>query len=112
MNLGGLEIPAGARIHLRYAAANRDTAKYDHPDELDVCRKNAGIQVGFGAGIHHCLGANLAREEMFQAFMILLQRMDKLSFKPDANDFRHHPSLILRGLKQLRVTFEPRSAPG
>lgn len=107
VNLGGVDIPAGARIHLRYATANRDGAKYAQPDSLDVCRKNAGTQVGFGAGIHHCLGANLAREEMQQAFTILLRRLDKLSFTADANDFEHHPSLILRGLKQLNMTFEP-----
>ncbi len=104
--VAGHEVPAGSRIMLRYAAANRDGKKYPNPDNLDISRHNAGTQVGFGAGIHHCLGANLAREEMFQAFTLLLERTSNLTFKPNANDFVHHPSMVLRGLKELHVSFE------
>jgi cytochrome P450 len=104
--INGETVPEGARIMLRYAAANRDPDKYSEPDELDVCRKNAGTHVGFGAGIHHCLGANLAREEMVQAFTLLLQRIDGMRFKRDASELQHHPSLILRGLTCLPVEFE------
>ncbi len=104
--LQGVHVPEGARIMIRFAAANRDGAKYDQPDELDVCRKNAGTHVGFGAGIHHCLGANLAREEMWQAFTILLQRLNHLRYKEGANDFSHHPNIVLRGLKALHIEFD------
>lgn len=104
--VAGQKLPKGARIMLRYAAANRDGSKYEDPDEMDVCRRNAGTQVGFGAGIHHCLGANLAREEMAQTFTILLERIQNMRFKPGANDFTHHPSLILRGLKHLYIEFD------
>ena len=104
--INGLQVPKGSRIHVRYAAANRDGAKYDSPDEVDIFRQNAGTQVGFGAGIHHCLGANLAREEMFQAFTMLLDRTNNIRLKPDANEFKHHPSMILRGLESLWVEFE------
>ncbi len=107
--IDGIEVPAGARIMLRYAAANRDPGKYEGPDELDVCRRNAGTHVGFGAGIHHCLGANLAREEMLQAFTLLLERADQLAFAAAA-PLEHHPSMILRGLKALPITFRKRSA--
>lgn len=103
----GIQLPKGARIMIRFAAANRDAAKYEHPDELDVCRRNAGTHVGFGAGIHHCLGANLAREEMWQAFTLLLERVTGLRYKQGANDFSHHPNLVLRGLKALHVEFDP-----
>ena len=71
-------------------------------------RRNAGTHVGFGAGIHHCLGANLAREEMLQAFSLLLERIDGLRYVPDLNQFAHHPNLVLRGLKALHVEFSPR----
>ena len=104
--INGETVPEGARIMLRYAAANRDPDKYSEADELDVCRKNAGTHVGFGAGIHHCLGANLAREEMVQAFTLLLQRIDGMRFKQDRDELQHHPSLILRGLTCLPVEFE------
>lgn len=104
--LGGVTLPQGARIMLRFAAANRDPKKYVRADELDVTRHNSGTHVGFGAGIHHCIGANLAREEMTQAFRLLLARVDDLHFIDGANDFQHHPSMILRGLKRLHVGFE------
>lgn len=107
--IDGTAVPAGARIMLRYAAANRDPGKYQGPDKLDVCRRNAGTHVGFGAGIHHCLGANLAREEMLQAFTLLLERVENLAFATDA-PLEHHPSMILRGLKALPITFRTRSA--
>ncbi len=104
--IDGLPVPKGARIMLRYAAANRDCMKYEDPDTLNIMRRNSGTQVGFGAGIHHCLGANLAREEMYQTFRILLQRIRTMTFTPEANTFEHHPSMILRGLKHLYIDVE------
>jgi cytochrome P450 len=103
--LNGVALPKGARIMVRFAAANRDPEKYSAPDQLDVCRHNAGTHLGFGAGIHHCLGANLAREELTQAFHILVRRTRNLAFT-EHNDFSHHPNMLLRGLKRLDVTFE------
>ncbi len=103
---GGVHLPKGARIMLRFAAANRDGRKYASPEQIDLHRANAGTHVAFGAGIHHCIGAGLARLEMRQAFTALAQRLRHVALAPD-NDFTHHPSMILRGLKALRVTFEP-----
>ncbi len=103
--ISGVKMPKGSRVMMRFAAANRDPAKYDDADKLDVLRHNAGTHVGFGAGIHHCIGANLAREEMTQAFRLLLERCQDLAYVPGANDFSHHPSMILRGLKKLHVSF-------
>lgn len=108
VELEGVSIPAGSRIMLRFAAANRDPDKYEHPDTLDVTRHNAGTHLAFGAGIHHCIGANLAREEMTLTFHILLSRLDNLAYQPGRNDFSHHPSMILRGLKHLFITFDKR----
>ena len=106
----GLSVPKGSRIMLRYAAANRDGQKYGCPNDLDVMRSNAGTQVGFGAGIHHCLGANLAREEMYQAFTILLDRVKDMTFT-ESTSFEHHPSMVLRGLKTLEIRFTPNTGP-
>lgn len=104
--LGGYAIPKGARVMLRYAAANRDEARFACPHQLDVTRSNAGAHLAFGAGIHHCLGAQLARYEMIASFEALLSRMDNLAYAPGRNDFRHHPHLCLRGLKALWLTFD------
>lgn len=108
VEIGGVHLPAGARIMLRFAAANRDPAKYQEPDTPDLSRGNAGTHLAFGAGIHHCIGANLAREELVQTFDMLLARARGFAFVPGKNDYRHHPSMILRGLKRLYVRFEPR----
>ena len=105
IEIGGVTLRAGDRVMCRFAAAGRDPGQYDQPDALDVTRHNSGTNLAFGAGIHHCLGANLAREEMVQSFTALLERLDDLDFKPGANDFRLRPSLILRGLAALHVTF-------
>ena len=104
--LGGYAIPQGARVMLRYAAANRDAAKFGCPHQLDVERSNAGAHLAFGAGIHHCLGAQLARYEMIAAFQAILARMDNLAYAPSGNSFQHHPHLCLRGLKELWITFD------
>jgi cytochrome P450 len=106
VELAGVNVPKGSRIMVRFAAANRDPDQFDDPDRLDVCRHNTGTHLAFGAGIHHCIGANLAREEMTQAFHILARRARNFAFVPDTNDFRHHPSIVLRGLKSLRITFD------
>jgi cytochrome P450 len=108
VDIGGVRLPAGARIMLRFAAANRDPAKYDDPDEIDLSRRNAGTHLAFGAGIHHCIGANLAREELVHTFDMLLARVRGFEFVPGKNDHRHHPSMILRGLERLYIRFEPR----
>ncbi len=105
VELEGVRIPAGARIMLRFAAANRDPSQYASADALDVCRRNAGTHLAFGAGIHHCLGAALAREEMHSAFEQILARMTDLHFLADRNDFRHYPNMLLRGLEHLWIGF-------
>lgn len=106
--IGGMTLPAGSRVMLRFAAANRDPAKYRQPDTLDVNRHNAGTHLAFGAGIHHCIGANLAREEMVLTFQRLLERAENFAYQPGRNDFSHHPSMILRGLKRLHIRFDRR----
>jgi cytochrome P450 len=106
VELAGVAIPKGSRIMLRFAAANRDPERFNDPDTLDICRHNAGAHLAFGAGIHHCIGANLAREEMTQAFHILVRRAHHFAFVSGMNDFGHHPSMLLRGLKALHVSFD------
>ncbi|NBC22919.1 MAG: cytochrome P450 [Gammaproteobacteria bacterium] len=105
--IDGVQLPAGARVMLRFAAANRDPAQFADPDRLDVERRNAGTHLAFGAGIHHCLGASLAREELVSTFAELLRRGRSFALVPGQAHPRHHPSLILRGLESLQVRFEP-----
>ncbi|MFN0144977.1 MAG: cytochrome P450 [Dehalococcoidia bacterium] len=104
--VGGVKIPAGSRLILMYAAANRDEGVYSCPADFDVSRDNARTHLAFGHGIHFCLGAALARMEAMIAFETLL-RLPNLRFAPDKNDLTHVPSFILRGLKALHLEFDP-----
>ena len=62
--LGGVPIPRGAKIALLFGSANRDPRVFDRPDEFDIARENAVQHIGFGGGIHVCIGAPLARIEL------------------------------------------------
>jgi cytochrome P450 len=61
--IGGVPIPAGSRVLVIYASANRDERKFEQPDEFDVARRDAVHQLGFGIGEHGCAGQGLARME-------------------------------------------------
>jgi cytochrome P450 len=73
--VAGVVIPAGTMVIANTAAANRDPAVYDDPDRLDITRTGAPAMQTFGAGMHYCLGANLARLELADALTVLTQLM-------------------------------------
>jgi cytochrome P450 len=108
VELHGVKIPEGAVINVRYAAANRDERHFECPEKLDLTRKNAGSHMAFGSGTHHCLGAPLARRELWWGFKALIDRIDEMWFADGKNDFRHHPHFLLRSLKQLNIEFKPK----
>jgi cytochrome P450 len=80
--LGGVALPAGAVIHACLASANRDPARWEHPDEFDPFRA-ATPHLGFGHGVHACLGMHLARTEVTAAIEALLDRLPDLRLDPD-----------------------------
>ncbi len=104
--LAGIPIPGCATLLLRYDAANRDPAQFEDPEAFSVQRSNASSHLAFGYGIHFCVGALLARKEMEVGFKILLARLNTIRLAPE-NDFKHQPNMMLRGLKQLQITFDP-----
>ncbi len=108
VELGGVTIPAGAVINIRYGAANRDERAFECPDKLDLERPKAGAHMAFGSGTHHCLGAPLARRELIWGFTAVVDRFEDMDFAPGKNDFSYHPHFLLRSLKELHITFEPR----
>jgi cytochrome P450 len=75
VELGGVMIPAGTLVVANTASANRDPAVYDNPDRLDITREGAAAMQTFGAGMHYCLGANLARLELAEALAVITRRM-------------------------------------
>ena len=103
--IGGVPIPAGATIHLRYAAGNRDGRVFPDPAVLDLDRPNAAKHLAFSVGETHCPGAGLSRLEQQIALDRLLDRLPDLRFTPGRNDFTHHPNVTLRAMKRLWVDY-------
>ena len=106
--IGGVQIPNGALINVRYAAANRDERAFECPERIDLDRPKAGSHMAFGSGIHHCLGAPLARRELIWGFTAVVDRFEDMAFAPGKNDFAIHPHFLLRSLKALHIEFEPK----
>jgi cytochrome P450 len=104
VTIAGVTIPTGAQVIICLAAANRDDARYAHPESLDVDR-DVTRHLAFGHGIHYCLGAPLARLEGRVALESLLRRFPHLTLAvpPEHLRWGHGDGLVLRGLSELPV---------
>jgi cytochrome P450 len=105
---GGTVIPAFAQVIISLGAANRDPARYKNPEALDIAREDTS-HLAFGHGIHHCLGARLARLEGTIAFTTLHGRFPgmRLAVPRSALRWGHGDGLVLRGLSELPVILHP-----
>lgn len=103
--LGGVTLPRGAMVMMRYAAANRDPDKYENPDSFIADRANARTHLAFGRGIHMCVGNMLSRKEMTVAFEELLPRISAITLTDEAA-IAYHPNMMLRGPSSVPVRFE------
>ncbi len=104
VEVGGHAIPAGSLVFCSFPAANRDPAFVDDPETLDITRGAAG-HVAFGHGVHHCLGAPLARMEMRIAFPALLRRFPGLALADPAEPVDFRVFSLVYGVRTLRVTW-------
>jgi cytochrome P450 len=102
--VGGVPVPSGSMLMMMYGAANRDEEQFPSPDSFDPRRTNARTHLAFGQGPHYCAGAPFARAEGRIALETLLDRLDDIRFAP-GNSFERTVSYILRGLKELRLSF-------
>jgi cytochrome P450 len=104
VTIGEVTIPAGAQVIIGLAAANRDPDRYAQPDVLDIDRAESR-HLAFGHGIHHCLGAVLARMEGQLAIGSLLRRFPELRLAAPVDELHwdHGDGLVLRGLAELPV---------
>ena len=103
--LGGVTIPAGDLVFPLFGIANRDPAVFADPDDLDIARP-AGPHIGFGVGAHHCLGAQLARVELQEAFRGLLGQLPGLRLAVDAGELRFKEKMTITSLQELPVTWD------
>lgn len=98
-SLAGVDIPAGADVFIVYGAANRDQRRFEHPDAFDIQRE-AKRNVAFGEGIHHCIGAPLARLEAQVLLECVLTRVPNYALGEGATRFESH---MMRGFRRLPV---------
>jgi cytochrome P450 len=104
VTIGGKAIKAGDAVVCSLPSANRDEAVTDDPDVLDLTRKPAP-HVAFGHGVHHCLGAPLARLEMRVAFPALLRRFPALRLAVPFEEIQFRSLTVIYGLQSLPVTW-------
>ena len=100
VEIGGVVIPAGSVVVCMLASANRDPRRFPAPDEFDVARED-NPHLGFGHGIHFCLGAPLARVEVTAVLGALRRRLPGLAL---AAPPERRPEFVIRGLRALHVT--------
>ena len=110
IEIHGVTIPEGAIVSLRYGAANRDDSKFESPEDFNLERKNPRAHLAFGLGSHHCLGAPLARRELYYGFKVLFERFEEMWFIESENDFRYAPNYFLRALTHLNIGFKLKQA--
>ena len=104
VTIGDTVIPKGEMVMVVIAAADHDPERFPEPDALDIARAD-NKHLAFGKGIHHCLGAPLARMEGQIALGTLLRRMPDLRPKGSPESLTWRPGMVLRGLKGLPVEF-------
>lgn len=102
VELDGKKIARGDIVNLLLGAANRDPAQFQDPDRFDITRPEIH-QMGFGAGIHYCLGAPLARTEGQITFNTLLRRFPEMRLETEQLEWQEHPTF--RGLVSLPIAF-------
>ncbi len=104
--IGDKVVEAGSRIALLLGGANRDPEQFTSPEVLDITREGEN-NISFGRGIHHCLGAPLARLEGRIAFEVLLERFDEIEFGARAPSYK--PNVVLRGLQEFPIRVRRRA---
>ncbi|HTU73630.1 MAG TPA: cytochrome P450 [Trebonia sp.] len=103
--LGGVEIPAGELLYPSMLSANRDPRQFARPDAFDITRDTRG-HLGFGHGIHYCVGAPLARLEGVIALGMLFARFPGLRLAASPDSLARRDSTLLHGLVELPVYLE------
>ena len=100
VELAGRPVPRGAKVALLFGSANREPRVFAEPEAFDVGRANAAEHIGFGGGIHVCIGAPLARIELEAALSALVERAPGLTL---AGEPRRNRAFVIWGLESLEV---------
>jgi cytochrome P450 len=104
--LGGVHIPAGSMVLLKYFSANHDESIFPAPLAFDVRRDNAKRHIAFGFGTHVCIGQHLSKLEMTIAWEKLFNGTTGMRLNCAPEELEYMPNILLRGLEELPVIFE------
>jgi cytochrome P450/ferredoxin-NADP reductase len=108
--VGGVDIPAGARLLIVMASANHDERHFEDPDELNLYRDNAGEHLTFGYGGHQCMGKNIARMELRIFLEEFSRRLPHMRLVADQS-FDYLPNTSFRGPDAVLVEWDPAANP-
>jgi cytochrome P450 len=108
VELHGVTIPENSVCFLRFASANQDDEQFEDAMCFDIMRDNLKDHVAFGKGIHHCLGASLARRELNGGFKAIFERIENFRLQPGAAEPQFSPNALLHGLEGLSLAFDAR----
>lgn len=100
--IGGVRIPAGGKVMMCFASADRDPSYFDDPDMFRVDRENAELHLAFGKGPHFCLGAALGRLEVRIVLELLTSLTPAMELVPD-QEFVYSPNALFRGMQAMLV---------
>jgi cytochrome P450 len=104
VELGGQRVQAGDAVLVEFYVANHDQRAFPHPDRFDLMRENTA-HLTFGHGVHHCLGAQLARLEMRLAITALITRFPALRLAVAPEEVRWRSDRLVRGVQALPVAW-------
>ena len=103
--LGGVTIPAGSMVLLKYFSSDHDESMFPEPLAFDVTRDNAKRHIAFGFGTHVCIGQHLSKLEMRVAWEVLLERFDHFELACAPDELEYMPNILLRGLEEIPIRY-------
>lgn len=110
VEIDGVTIPAGSLVEVRFGAANRDPQQFACPADVDLDRRNSASHLSFGAGIHLCIGNQLARGELRLAFQALTRRLTEFRTTRGSDSIQWMDDYSAYGPNQLWMAFDVRAA--
>jgi len=109
VEIGGTVLPKYAQVCILFASANDDESQFACPRTLDVNRANMGTHLTFGAGIHRCIGASLARMEIKVAAQEIIRRLGDITLAIPVDEITYLPTLATHTIERLPLTFSRRA---
>lgn len=109
VEIGGVTAPAGSMVEVRFGAANRDPRQFACPADVDLDRTNSASHLSFGAGIHMCVGNQLARGELRLAFQMLTRRLTGFRFSRGGDSLHWIDNYSAYGPDQMWMAFDVRA---